>query len=184
MQGIPDKGKILTKMSLFWFEKLKDITPNHIITADVDQMPPDVKAYAEVLRGRAMLVRKAKIIPLEAIVRGYITGTFSCVGYRAVQNETKGNFCFVHVGSAWSEYKKSGTMHGIKMPEGLVESQKLPEPVFTPSTKAEQGAHDENLHPDVGTSLLLLSRFLMRRVQPPPLPTKNVPPTSASRAPR
>jgi len=75
VQGIPGKGEILTKMSLFWFDKLSDITPNHLITTDVDQMPPDVKVHAEVLRGRAMLVRKAKIIPLEAIVRGYITGT-------------------------------------------------------------------------------------------------------------
>lgn len=77
MQGIPGKGEILTKMSLFWFHKLNDITPNHLITTDVDQMPSDVKVHAEVLRGRAMLVRKAKIIPLEAIVRGYITGTLS-----------------------------------------------------------------------------------------------------------
>ena len=81
-------------MSLFWFEKLKDITPNHLITADVDQMPPDVKAYAEVLRGRAMLVRKAQILPLEAIVRGYITGTLFRLGWRVTQNETNGNFWF------------------------------------------------------------------------------------------
>ena len=88
-------------MSLFWFEKLNDITPNHLITADVDQMPPDVKAYANVLRGRVMLVRKAKIIPLEAIVRGYITGTlFRLLDWRVTQNETIGNFllCACRIG--------------------------------------------------------------------------------------
>lgn len=83
-------------------------------------------------------------------------------------------------GSAWSEYKKSGTVHGLTMPEGLVESQKLPEPIFTPSTKAEQGAHDENIHPDVGKYLLHLSRPIVCKVQPPPFPTWG-PPTSASR---
>ena len=171
LQGIPNKGEILTKMSLFWFDKLNDIIPNHLITADVDQMPPDVKVHAEVLRGRAMLVRKAKIIPLEAIVRGYITGTLFLLGWRVTQDETQRKICWGRAGSAWSEYKKSGTVHGIKMPEGLVECQKLPVPIFTPSTKAEQGAHDENIHPDTGTSLTLLSRLLACRVQPPPRST-------------
>lgn len=128
--GIPNKGRILTQLSLFWFEKLRNIIPNHLITADIDQMPDDVKAYRGQLEGRSMLVRKAQVIALEAIVRGYITG------------------------SGWSEYKKSGTVHGISLPAGLVESSKLPEPLFTPSTKAEQGAHDENIHPDRARELI------------------------------
>ncbi|CAG8679646.1 4540_t:CDS:2, partial [Acaulospora colombiana] len=128
--GIPNKGEILTKMSLFWFEKLKDVIPNHLITAEVDEMPADVQVHANVIRGRSMLVKKAKVLPLEAITRGYITG------------------------SAWAEYKSKGTMHGIKLPEGLRESQKLPEPVFTPSTKAEAGQHDENIHPDEAKRLV------------------------------
>lgn len=128
--GIPNKGRILTQLSLFWFEKLREIIPNHLITTDFDQMPDDVKAYRDQLEGRSMLVRRAEVIPLEAIVRGYITG------------------------SAWSEYKKSGTVHGISLPAGLVESSKLPEPLFTPSTKAEQGAHDENIHPDQARKLI------------------------------
>ncbi|KAG9049821.1 Bifunctional purine biosynthetic protein ade1 [Tulasnella sp. UAMH 9824] len=124
--GIPNKGRILTQLSLFWFEKLANIIPNHLITADIDQMPDDVKAYKDQLKGRSMLVRRAQVIPLEAIVRG----------------------------SAWSEYKKSGTVHGINLPAGLIESSKLPEPLFTPSTKAEQGAHDENIHPDQARELI------------------------------
>ncbi|KAI0077736.1 phosphoribosylaminoimidazole-succinocarboxamide synthase [Panus rudis PR-1116 ss-1] len=128
--GVPDKGKILTKISLFWFEKLKHIIPTHFVTANVDEMPEEVKQYREQLEGRTMLVKKATVIPLEAIVRGYITG------------------------SAWSEYKKSGTVHGIPLPEGLVESQKLPEPLFTPSTKAEQGSHDENISPAQAAQLI------------------------------
>lgn len=128
--GVPDKGKILTKISLFWFDKLKHIVPNHFVTANIDEMPQEVRQYKEQLEGRAMLVRKAKVIPLEAIVRGYITG------------------------SGWSEYKKSGTVHGIPLPAGLVESQKLPEPLFTPSTKAEQGAHDENISPAQAAALI------------------------------
>ncbi|KAJ7693864.1 phosphoribosylaminoimidazole-succinocarboxamide synthase [Mycena rosella] len=121
--GIPQKGKLLTEVSLFWFKKLAHIIPNHFITADIDEMPIEVREYREQLEGRAMLVKKAQVVPLEAIVRGYLTG------------------------SAWSEYKKSGTVHGIALPPGLVESQQLPEPLFTPSTKADQGAHDENISP-------------------------------------
>ncbi|GAB1523988.1 Bifunctional purine biosynthetic protein ade1 [Rhizoctonia solani] len=122
--GVPGKGIILSQLALFWFKRLDGIIPNHLITDNVDQMPSEVVQYKNILQGRTMLVRKAKVVPLEAIVRGYITG------------------------SAWSEYKKSGTVHGIRVPEGLAESQKLPEPLFTPSTKAEQGQHDENIHPD------------------------------------
>ncbi|KAG9077864.1 Bifunctional purine biosynthetic protein ade1 [Ceratobasidium sp. UAMH 11750] len=128
--GVPGKGVILSQLALFWFKRLEDIIPNHLITDDVEQMPPEVRKYKGVLEGRTMLVKKAKVILLEAIVRGYITG------------------------SAWSEYKRSGTVHGIRVPEGLVESQKLPEPLFTPSTKAEQGQHDENIHPDQAAKIV------------------------------
>ncbi|EPQ56548.1 SAICAR synthetase [Gloeophyllum trabeum ATCC 11539] len=128
--GVPEKGKLLTQISLFWFEKLKDIIPNHFVTANVQEMPEEVRQYKDQLEGRAMLVRKAQVVPLEAIVRGYLTG------------------------SGWAEYKKSGTVHGIPLPSGLVESQKLPEPLFTPSTKAEQGAHDENISPETAAKLI------------------------------
>ncbi|KAI6153922.1 hypothetical protein BKA82DRAFT_4095368 [Pisolithus tinctorius] len=128
--GIPDKGKILTRISLFWFEKLKGIVPNHLVTADIDEMPEEVRKYKDQLDGRSMLVKKAKVIPIEFIVRGYLTG------------------------SAWAEYKKTGTMHGMPLPEGMVESQRLPQPLVTPSTKAEQGAHDENISPDRAGQLI------------------------------
>ncbi|KAG8743950.1 Bifunctional purine biosynthetic protein ade1 [Ceratobasidium sp. 414] len=128
--GVPGKGVILSQLALFWFKRLENIIPNHLITDNVEQMPPEVRKYKGVLEGRTMLVKKARVIPLEAIVRGYITG------------------------SAWSEYKRSGTVHGIRVPEGLVESQKLPEPLFTPSTKAEQGQHDENIHPDQAAKIV------------------------------
>ncbi|KAF8647211.1 hypothetical protein AX16_006849 [Volvariella volvacea WC 439] len=119
--GIPDKGKLLTELSLFWFKKLGHIIPNHFVTTNIDEMPEEVRQYRDQLEGRAMLVRKAKVVPLEAIVRGYLSG------------------------SAWAEYKKKGTVHGMEVPQGLVESSKFPEPIFTPSTKAEQGEHDENI---------------------------------------
>ncbi|KAL0955195.1 hypothetical protein HGRIS_004100 [Hohenbuehelia grisea] len=128
--GIPGKGQILTQISLFWFKKLASIIPNHLVTADVDTMPSEVAPHRDVLSGRTMLVRKAKIVPLEAIVRGYLTG------------------------SAWSEYKKSGTVHGIPLPSGLLESQQLPQPIFTPSTKAEQGSHDENISPEQAANIV------------------------------
>jgi len=128
--GIPEKGKLLTSISLFWFQKLQHIVPNHLITVDVDEMPEEVKHYRDQLEGRTMLVKKAKVIPMEAIVRGYLTG------------------------SAWREYKTSGTMHGIRLREGMVESEKLDEPVVTPSTKAEQGAHDENISPEKAARLI------------------------------
>ncbi|KAL1696743.1 hypothetical protein GGG16DRAFT_99137 [Schizophyllum commune] len=128
--GIPAKGKLLTQISLFWFRKLAHIIPNHFVTADVDAMPEGVRKYKDQLDGRAMLVKKAKVVPLEAIVRGYISG------------------------SAWAEYKKSGTVHGMPAPAGLVESQKFPEPIFTPSTKADQGAHDENISAEQAAALV------------------------------
>lgn len=118
--GIPHKGSVLTQLSLFWFEFLKDVVPNHLITADVAKYPEATKKYASQLRGRSMLVRRAEMFPVECVVRGYISG------------------------SAWKEYKASETVCGIKLPAGLKESDKLPEPIFTPSTKAVSG-HDENI---------------------------------------
>ncbi|KAH6889078.1 phosphoribosylaminoimidazole-succinocarboxamide synthase [Coprinopsis sp. MPI-PUGE-AT-0042] len=128
--GIPDKGRLLTKISLFWFNKLAHIIPNHFVTDKVDEMPEEVRQHKDQLEGRAMLVRKAEVVPLEAIVRGYLTG------------------------SAWSEYKKTSTVHKIALPEGMQESQKFPEPLFTPSTKAEQGAHDENISPEQAAEIV------------------------------
>ncbi|KAI8646009.1 phosphoribosylaminoimidazole-succinocarboxamide synthase [Parasitella parasitica] len=128
--SIPGKGKILTEISLFWFDLLKDILPNHLITANFDEMPENVQKYREQLDGRSILVKKMRVVPIEAIVRGYITG------------------------SGWSEYKKKGTICDIPLPEGLVESQKLPKVLFTPSTKAEIGDHDENIHPSKMVEIL------------------------------
>jgi len=119
-EPIPYKGIILTQISKFWLTNTTHIVPNHFITDDVTNYPDECKEYSETLRGRSMLVRKCKPLPIEAIVRGYIAG------------------------SGWKEYKKSGTICGIPLPEGLMEFQKLPEPIFTPSTKAEVG-HDENV---------------------------------------
>jgi phosphoribosylaminoimidazole-succinocarboxamide synthase len=118
--GIPHKGHVLTQISLFWFDFLKDVVPNHLITANVEQYPAIVRKYADQLRGRSMMVRRAEMFPVECVVRGYISG------------------------SAWKEYKASGSVCGIKLPAGLKESDKLPEPVFTPATKASSG-HDENI---------------------------------------
>jgi len=120
-QGIPYKGMVLTKLSEFWFNFTKDIIPNHFITTDVNHYPSECKEYADVLTNRSMLIKKAKVVPIECIVRGYITG------------------------SGWKDYKKTGEISGIKLPAGLQESQKFPEPLFTPSTKAEIGEHDENI---------------------------------------
>lgn len=118
--GIPGKGRVLTQISLFWFNQVKDLVENHIVTANVDEFPETLRKYKEILEGRSMLVKKAKPLPVECIVRGYITG------------------------SGWKDYQKTGSVCGIKLPEGLVESQKLPEPIYTPSTKAEEG-HDINI---------------------------------------
>ena len=118
--GIPHKGQVLTQLSLFWFDFLADIVPNHLITANVDQFPPAAAKYADRLRGRSMLVQRAEMFPVECVVRGYISG------------------------SAWKEYKTSGSVCGIQLPAGLKESDQLPEPIFTPATKAITG-HDENI---------------------------------------
>lgn len=118
---IPYKGEVLTRISLFWFDLLKDIIPNHLISAEVDDLPEKFKPYADWLAGRFMLVRKAQMFPVECIVRGYLAG------------------------SGLKEYRKEGTVCGIKLPTGLEEASKLPEPIYTPSTKAEIGDHDENV---------------------------------------
>jgi phosphoribosylaminoimidazole-succinocarboxamide synthase len=127
--GIPDKGRILTGLSLWWFDFLKAITPNHLITADVQQMGPAAKAHAAELAGRSMLCRKAKVFPVECVVRGYLAG------------------------SGWREYKASGTVCGEKMPAGLRQCDRLPQPIFTPSTKAETG-HDENINIDQAAEII------------------------------
>lgn len=142
-QGVPGKGKVLTGISLFWFDKLKEIIPTHFVTAKIDEMPEEVKQYRDRLEGRTMLVKRAKVIPIEAIVRGYLTGIWAPDLLACAHSSL--------TGSGWAEYKNSGTVHGISMPPGLVESQKLPKPLFTPSTKAEQGQHDENISPQQGT---------------------------------
>lgn len=118
---IPHKGAVLTQISLFWLEQLKDVIGNHLISADVADLSEQFKPYADYLRGRFMLVKKAEMFPVECIVRGYLAG------------------------SGLKEYQKQGTVCGIQLPEGLVNSSKLPEPIFTPSTKAEIGDHDENI---------------------------------------
>jgi phosphoribosylaminoimidazole-succinocarboxamide synthase len=112
---------VLTKISEFWFNLTNDIIPNHFITTDVNKYPVECKEYSDVLKSRSMLIKKAKVVPIECIVRGYITG------------------------SGWKDYKRTGEISGIKLPEGLQESEKFPEPLFTPSTKAEIGEHDENI---------------------------------------
>lgn len=116
---IPDKGKVLTQMSRFWFDFTKDTAKNHMVSTDVEDMPEFFRNDA--YRGRSMLCRKLEMIPIECIVRGYITG------------------------SGWNSYQKNGTVCGIRLPQGLKECEKLPEPIYTPSTKAELGEHDENI---------------------------------------
>jgi phosphoribosylaminoimidazole-succinocarboxamide synthase len=120
---IERKGEVLTALSEFWFEKLQHVVANHLIESDVDKMPPVVQRHAQTLKGRGMLVRRAEVFPVECVVRGYL------------------------VGSGWKDYLRTGSVCGHKLPEGLPESAKLPEAIFTPSTKAEQG-HDENITED------------------------------------
>ncbi len=118
---VPGKGKVLTKLSLFWFDFLGDILPNHLITADVEKYPAVCAPYSEELRGRSMLVKKAEPLPVECIVRGYLSGSF------------------------WKAYQNDTTVCGFPLPPGMVESDKFPQPLFTPSTKADLGEHDENI---------------------------------------
>ena len=117
---ISRKGEVLTALSCFWFEKLADIIPHHLVTADVDQMPQSVRRYSDVLRGRSMLVRRGDVFPVECVVRGYLAG------------------------SGWKDYQATGEVCGHKLPAGLRNSDRLPTPIFTPSTKADVG-HDENI---------------------------------------
>ena len=120
-EGIPQKGYVLTEISKYWFEQMTDIIPHHIVSTNVDDYPQQTHQYRDQLEGRSMLVKKAKPLPIECIVRGYISG------------------------SGWKEYQQTGSICGIKLPAGLQQSDKLPEVIFTPSTKAELGTHDENI---------------------------------------
>jgi phosphoribosylaminoimidazole-succinocarboxamide synthase len=120
-EPIPDKGFVLTQISAFWFRQMEDIVPNHIISIDVADYPAECQPYAELLKGRSMLVKKATPLPVECIVRGYVSG------------------------SGWKDYKATGSISGIQLPADLKESDRLPEPIFTPSTKADLGAHDETI---------------------------------------
>ncbi len=119
--GIPGKGKVLTQLSLFWFGFLRDLTPSHLITADIRQYPAALQPYAEQLRGRSMLVERAEMFPVECVVRGYLSG------------------------SAWKDYIATGRVCGLRLPSGLRESDRLREPIFTPATKNIHGGHDENI---------------------------------------
>lgn len=121
--GIPDKGRVLTQMTLFWLDFLKDLTPNHLITADVREYPAKLRPMAEMLEGRSMLVKKADMVDVECVARGYLSG------------------------SGWKDYKATGAICGIPLPAGLIESDKLPQPIFTPASKAQSG-HDENISID------------------------------------
>lgn len=120
-QGIPHKGRVLTQISAFWFQQMSDIIPHHVVSANADDYPAACGPYRDQLEGRSMLVQKAQPLPIECVVRGYLAG------------------------SAWSEYQSTGAICGIKLPDGLVESSKLEQPIFTPATKAEMGRHDENI---------------------------------------
>jgi phosphoribosylaminoimidazole-succinocarboxamide synthase len=119
--GIPGKGKILTQISLFWFDMMSQLVPNHLITADVSKFPAELQAYADQLEGRSMLVKRASMFPVECVARGYLAG------------------------SGWKEYQASGTVCSIELPAGLQDGSRLPEPIFTPATKSPDGAHDENI---------------------------------------
>ncbi len=118
---IPDKGKILTQISLFWFEIMESIVKNHVVSSRVDDFPDICRAHADILEGRSILIQKSEPLPVECVVRGYISG------------------------SGWKSYQDSGSVCGIELPQGMKESEKLPAPIFTPSTKAELGLHDENI---------------------------------------
>ena len=121
--GIPDKGKVLTQLSGFWFERMGDLVPHHLVSMDVGEFPEPARAHADVLRGRTMLVRRTEPVPIECVARGYLSG------------------------SGWKEYQQTGSVCGVRLPAGLRESDRLPEPIFTPATKAESG-HDENISED------------------------------------
>ncbi len=136
---VPGKGRVLTQISLFWFDQMRDLVPNHVVSADVREYPAACRPYADILRGRSMLVQKATPLSIECIVRGYISG------------------------SGWKSYQKTGRVCGIALPRGLEESDRLPEPIFTPSTKAELGSHDENI--DFEEACRLVGRSLAEKVR-------------------
>ena len=127
--GIPDKGRILTQLSVFWFEFLKDITPTHFLTADLSEYPAALRAFSDQLEGRSMLVRRCRMLEVECVVRGYLSG------------------------SGWKDYLATGAVCGVPLPAGLKESDKLPEPIFTPATKAQSG-HDENISFEQAASMV------------------------------
>lgn len=142
--GIPGKGRVLTQMSLFWFDFLKDLVPSHVLTADFAQYPERLQTYRNVLEGRSMIVKRARMIEVECVARGYLSG------------------------SGWNEYRENGTVCGIKLPPGLRESDQLPEPIFTPATKAQTG-HDENVSFDyiarqIGSDLAARLRDLTLKI--------------------
>jgi phosphoribosylaminoimidazole-succinocarboxamide synthase len=136
--GIPDKGKVLTQLSAFWFERMGDLVPHHLISMNVDDFPAAAQPHADVLRGRTMLSRLTRPIPVECVARGYLSG------------------------SGWKEYQKTGAVCGIRLPTGLRESDRLPEPIFTPATKAESG-HDENISFDEAANIV--GAGLMQRLK-------------------
>ena len=127
--GIPDKGKVLTQLSAFWFERFGDLVPHHLISTSLDDFPPEARRHADLLRGRTMLCRVTRPVPVECVARGYLSG------------------------SGWKEYQKTGAVCGITLPPGLRESDRLPEPIFTPATKADSG-HDENISFDEAARLV------------------------------
>jgi phosphoribosylaminoimidazole-succinocarboxamide synthase len=118
---VPDKGRVLTGLSAFWFARLAGIVPNHLVSTSIDDLPEAARSHADELRGRSMLCRRVEIVPFECVVRGYLAG------------------------SGWQEYQRDGTVCGVWLPMGLSEAARLPEPIFTPATKAEEGEHDENV---------------------------------------
>jgi phosphoribosylaminoimidazole-succinocarboxamide synthase len=128
-QGIPDKGRILTRMSLFWFDFLQGVVPNHVISANVDEYPAELRPFRDQLEGRSMLVKRCRMEPIECVARGYVSG------------------------SGWKDYKATGAICGVALPAGMRESDKLPEPIFTPATKAETG-HDENISFDRAAQII------------------------------
>ena len=136
--GIPDKGKVLTQLSGFWFEKMGDLVPHHLVSMDTAEFPEPARAHADILRGRTMLVRRTEPVPIECVARGYLSG------------------------SGWKEYQKTGSVCGVRLPAGLRESDRLPEPIFTPATKAESG-HDENISEDEASRLV--GRELVARLK-------------------
>ena len=127
--GIPDKGKVLTQLSAFWFERMDDLVSHHLLSADVDAFPESLRPYRDLLQGRSMLVRKTRPVPIECVARGYLSG------------------------SGWKEYQQTGSVCGVTLPAGLRESDRLPEPIFTPATKAESG-HDVNISEEEAASIV------------------------------